>query len=266
MSKAMKTDIKNLDDIIFDKRNKDYGAYFLRKNYNTNVVRALFIALFLFSAVVSIPLIAGLMHFDQRLTNEVTLEMDANLLAKPPVKEELPELPEQKQQTEERVAVFTPPVVVTDTAEVTTEDFGELIEATKDGVINENEREGDIIVVENPKVKEVIETPVLEKAFTFVELMPTFKGGEKEMYAWLSNQIVYPVAAKETNIQGTVIVTFVVEKDGSITGVEVLRDIGGGCGEEALRVVKAMPKWNEGRQNNVPVRVQFTLPIKFVLE
>jgi len=261
----MKAEIQNFDDIVFDKRHQNYGAFFLRKNYIKNAVCALFSALFIFSGVITIALIEGRIQSNKILANEVTLEMDSTLLTKPPNKEELPELPEPQAQPEVRVPAFTPPIVVTDTSEVT-EDFGELIEATKDGFINENENEGKLIVIENPKETQVIEPEIIEKAFTFVELMPTFKGGEKEMYTWLSDQIVYPTAAKETNIQGTVIVTFVVEKDGSITGVEVLRDIGGGCGEEAVRVVKAMPKWNEGRQNNVPVRVQFTLPIKFVLQ
>ena len=260
----MKTDNQNLDSIVFDKRNQNYGAYFLRKTYNLNVVRALFFALTIFSGVITIIFIAGRQHSDKTIGTDVTLEMDPNLLAKPPEKQELPELPEQ-QVAEQRVPTFTPPIIVTDTTEVT-EDFGELIEATKDGVINENESEGPLVVIENPKEKEVIEPEIIEKAFTFVELMPEFKGGEKAMYSWLGKQIVYPQIAKETGIQGTVIVTFVVEKDGSITNVQILRDIGGGCGEEALRIVKAMPNWEEGRQNNVPVRVQFTLPIKFILE
>jgi len=260
----MKKDIQNLDDIIFDKRNQKYGAYYLRKIYAINVVRALFISVFLFSGAISIPLIAGLMHYNQILVNNTTLEMDSTLLTKPPDKQELPELPEQP-ASGERVQAFTPPIVVVDTEEVT-DNFSDLIEETKDGIINVNDKDVDLIIVEDTKVKDVIEAEPVEKPFTFVELMPSFIGGEKEMYSWMSAQIKYPEAAKETNIQGTVIVTFVVKKDGLITGVTVLKDIGGGCGEEAVRVVQAMPKWKEGRQNNVPVRVQFTLPIKFKLE
>ena len=97
-------------------------------------------------------------------------------------------------------------------------------------------------------------------------IMPSFFGGEDAMYKWLSETIKYPLQAKETGIKGTVYITFVVEKDGSITGAQLMRDIGGGCGEEALRVVSLMPKWREGRQSNKPVRVQFVLPIKFELE
>ena len=86
------------------------------------------------------------------------------------------------------------------------------------------------------------------------------------MYKWLAENIKYPQVAKETGISGTVIVTFVVEKDGSVTNAKILKGIGGGCDEEALRVVSAMPKWKAGKQNGVPVRVQFNLPIRFTLE
>ena len=83
---------------------------------------------------------------------------------------------------------------------------------------------------------------------------------------FISDNIVYPSMAKESNIQGTVYVTFVVEADGSITDVKVLRGLGGGCDEEAVRVVKMMPKWNAGKQSGKSVRVQFNLPIKFTLQ
>ncbi len=104
------------------------------------------------------------------------------------------------------------------------------------------------------------------KIFVVVESMPQFPGGEAKLYSYLSNNIEYPVIAKESGIQGRVFVTFVVEKDGSITDVKVLRGIGGGCDEEAVRVVQNMPKWNPGKQRGKSVRVQYNLPIKFTLE
>jgi protein TonB len=256
----MKTQIENLDDIVFDERNQNYGAYFLRRNYNKNVARALFFAVFLFSGIISIPLIAGLMHNEKKLTNGGIIEMDSTLVT-PPDKQDLPPIPDPPKPV--RVAAFTPPVIVTDPNEVTSE-MGDLMEGTKDGIIND--KDGEALIIEDSKDKEVIETSTVDKTFTIVEMMPSFKGGEEAMYSWLSENIKYPQVAKETGIQGTVVVTFVVEKDGSITGAQVLRDIGGGCGEEAIRVVKNMPKWKEGRQNNEPVRVQFNLPIKFTLE
>ena len=118
-----------------------------------------------------------------------------------------------------------------------------------------------IIAKDTSKVEIKNNSPVI----TIVDKMPSFKGGEKALYKWLGENIKYPQAAKETGISGTVIVTFIIEKDGSITGIKVLKDIGGGCGEEASRVIKLMPKWKAGKQKGVRVRVQFNLPIRFSL-
>lgn len=101
--------------------------------------------------------------------------------------------------------------------------------------------------------------------FTVVEDQPTFPGGDEARIRFLTNNIKYPQMARESSIQGTVYVTFVVERDGSVTDVRVLRGIGGGCDEEAIRVIKAMPKWVPGKQRGKPVRVQFNMPIKFTL-
>lgn len=113
-----------------------------------------------------------------------------------------------------------------------------------------------------------VEEEVVEEApiFTVVESMPEFKGGMAELYKYLSNNIKYPVMAKESGIQGKVYVTFVVERDGSITDVRVLRGIGGGCDEEAVRVVQSMPRWTPGKQRGKPVRVQYNLPVRFTLQ
>lgn len=116
-----------------------------------------------------------------------------------------------------------------------------------------------------PEVKE--EAPVNTKEiFVVVESMPSFPGGEQKLYEYLAQNLNYPVNARDAGIQGRVFVTFVVETDGSITDVRVLRGIGAGCDEEAVRVVKEMPKWIPGRQRGIPVRVQYNLPIKFVLQ
>ena len=98
-----------------------------------------------------------------------------------------------------------------------------------------------------------------------VEKMPEFPGGIAAMMHYFNKSIRYPLAAREQNIQGRVFLTFVVEMDGSITNVEVLRGIGGGCDEEAVRVVQEMPNWNPGIQNGKAVRVSFNLPVRFGL-
>lgn len=103
------------------------------------------------------------------------------------------------------------------------------------------------------------------KIFIVVEEEPQFKGGADALYEYLAKNMKYPKIAVESNIQGTVFVTFVIETDGSITDVKLLKGIGGGCDEEALRVVKNMPRWYPGKQRGVPVRVQYNLPVRFIL-
>lgn len=104
------------------------------------------------------------------------------------------------------------------------------------------------------------------EVFLVVEDMPTFPGGEKALMNYLSKNIHYPEKAKEAGIHGRVFVNFIVEPDGSIDHVKILRGIGGGCDLEAFNVVKNMPKWNPGKQKGKPVRVSFNLPIRFSLK
>lgn len=105
-----------------------------------------------------------------------------------------------------------------------------------------------------------------DAVFVVVEKSPEFPGGDDSLYAFIGRNIKYPEAAKKNKIEGRVFVTFVIEKDGQVSNAKILRDIGGGCGEEAIRVVKNMPKWKPGTQRGNPVRVQFNLPIMFQLE
>lgn len=105
-----------------------------------------------------------------------------------------------------------------------------------------------------------------EVIFTVVEDMPEYPGGKDAFYAYIGNNIRYPVKAKENGTSGTVYITYVVEKDGSISNVSVLRGIGDGCDEEGVRVVKGMPNWKPGKQRGKAVRVQYNLPIKFNLD
>jgi periplasmic protein TonB len=102
--------------------------------------------------------------------------------------------------------------------------------------------------------------------FSVVEVMPRFPGGEAELFKFLGSNLKYPDDAQDAGIAGVVYVTFVVEKDGSIGQARVLRGIGGGCDEEALRVVRSMPKWEPGMQRGKPVRVQYNLPFRFTLK
>jgi protein TonB len=110
-----------------------------------------------------------------------------------------------------------------------------------------------------------VEEPEEPDFFVVVEDMPEFPGGEAAMYNWLGKNIRYPQVAKENGIEGKVFVRFIVNENGKVQDAQVLRGIGGGCDEEALRVVKEMPSWKPGKQRGKPVRVQFTIPIHFQL-
>lgn len=122
-----------------------------------------------------------------------------------------------------------------------------------------------------PQQTETAQTEVTEntpegEVFQVVEVEPQFEGGLEALYKYLAENIKYPEQAKSDGIQGRVFVRFVIEADGSVTNAQVLRGIGGGCDEEALRVVEAMPKWTPGMQQGKPVRVQFNLPITFKIQ
>jgi periplasmic protein TonB len=109
------------------------------------------------------------------------------------------------------------------------------------------------------------EKDIVERPFTVVEQMPEFPGGEEKMLRFLMENIKYPETARENGISGSVYVTFVVGKNGVISDVKLLRGIGGGCDEEAIRVIKMMPHWVPGRQNGKSVAVLFNLPVNFKL-
>lgn len=146
-----------------------------------------------------------------------------------------------------------------------------LINIVQDDVVVEDDL---IIDAEATELTEIpTYTPVVSEEeevaeaeiFTVVEESPSFPGGDAARIKFLQENIKYPQIARESSIQGTVYVTFVVERSGKVTDVRVLRGIGGGCDEEAVRVIKAMPNWQPGKQRGKPVRVQFNMPIKFTL-
>lgn len=115
---------------------------------------------------------------------------------------------------------------------------------------------------EEPEVKDDIDN----KIYGVPQDEPCFPGGLPKLYQYLRNHINYPSQAHELNVQGKVFVSFVVEKDGSISNIEIQRGLGHGCDKEAIRVISNMPKWKPGRQMNIPVRTSFQLPISFILE
>ncbi|MBR1767072.1 MAG: energy transducer TonB [Bacteroidales bacterium] len=161
-----------------------------------------------------------------------------------------------------------PPPPPPEAPEVTTE--FEIVEDDKEV---ENKLVVNAEVTEETKNTEIVQVVIEEEEdetekqiFTVVENDPEFPGGMDALYKYLAQNIKYPDLARQNGITGKVYVTFVVERDGSIANPKVLRDIGGGCGAEAIRVVKSMPKWTPGKQRGKAVRVQFNLPVSFNLK
>ena len=184
-------------------------------------------------------------------------EIDPSLLRQTEVvEEEMVEITKQEEQKPQPVEVpkqTTQLEIVQDDVEV------EDIEINAD--VDQNE------VIEDYVPVEVEEEEVSEQEiFQIVEEMPAYPGGDQKLMEYVAKNIKYPQIARETGIQGRVFVGFVVEPDGSVSNVKVLRGIGGGCDEEAMRVVKSMPKWKPGKQRGKAVRVSYMLPVNFKLQ
>lgn len=139
------------------------------------------------------------------------------------------------------------------------------MDSAKEEISEPQEVTQEPIKPEVPEEVKTEETETKEETFLVVETMPMFPGGEKALYTYIGQHVTYPEKAKKEGTQGRVFVTFVVEKDGSITEVELMRGVSDELDQEALRVIKSMPKWKPGEQRGKAVRVQYRMPIKFAL-
>ena len=184
-------------------------------------------------------------EIDPSLLNR-TVEVDEEMV-------EITKQEEQKPQPVEMPKQTTQLEIVQDDVEV------EDIEINADVDQNEVIEEYVPVEVEEEEVQE-------QEIFQIVEEMPAYPGGDAKLMEYVAKNIKYPQIARETGIQGRVFVGFVVEPDGSVSNVKVLRGIGGGCDEEAMRVVKSMPKWKPGKQRGKAVRVSYMLPVNFKLQ
>ncbi|MEI2694578.1 MAG: TonB family protein [Saprospiraceae bacterium] len=262
----------SMDEIVFEGRNKSYGAYLLRKIYDDNMARSAILGILLFILGISMPMIIKMVKgwipekADKEIMKEVVLADAPPLDPKkppppPPPKVEPPPIKDQIK--------FVPPKVKKDEEVKEEEPPPPTIEEMKDKEIATETKEGDkdgidASLIEPPPP--VVEEKKEEEVFKFVEQMPAFPDGDAAMMKYIREHIRYPAIAKENGIEGTVVIQFVVTKDGDIQRVQVARGIGGGCDEEASRVVKSMPNWKPGKHNGKAVPVSFTLPIRFKLE
>lgn len=265
-----------LDDIVFADRNKAYGAFELRQGYRKDVTKATIIGAALFVLAMFTPSIINTLTAGKE-EEAPMVEVDLMKIPPPPIDpaEPPPPPPPPVEAPKVNTVKFLPPEVKKD-EEVPEEVPPPTVEEIKEAVVADKTVEGDpnaneIIVapeaVAAPSKGTVVEAaPEPEKVFTVVEQQPEFPGGTSEMYKYLSKNIKYPSAASRANVSGRVFMSFVVNTDGSIQDVSVLKGLGFGCDEEAIRVVKAMPKWKPGKQSGRAVRVKYNLPINFQLE
>ena len=264
-------------DLVFEGKNQAYGAYQLRKNTGIRNLKALAV---MFAAFL---IIAGIVYAKVSIENYIAsknaaIEADVELQSlaeKKEIKEEKKDEPEVEKIEVERVkssVAFTVPEIKKD------EEVKEDQEMkSQDDLAETNTAIGAFTVEGNDETAEVkhVEEKIAEpepvkeeetKVFDVVEQMPSFPGGPSALMQYLSSNIKYPVVAEENGVQGRVVCTFVVEKDGSITDVRVIKSVDPSLDKEAVRVVKGMPKWIPGKQNGSAVRVKYTVPVTFRLQ
>ncbi len=265
-------------DILFADRNKAYGAYKLRREYPSYLGRALGLGLLLIILFFAVPFITSMVS-DALTQKDKQIDVVAELGPPPdidpnnPPPPPPPPPPTPPPPTRSTVQ-FVPPIVKKDedVADEEPPTVEEVIETKADvgADTKKGNDEAPPAIDENPTELAVIEAPkvVEEKTYDMVDIQkpPSFPGGEAELLKFLPQNIKYPPLARENNIQGVVALTFVISKDGSVRDVNIVKDIGGGCGKEAVRVVQTMPKWVPGEANGNPVKVRFTLPVRFKLE
>ena len=270
-------------DMVFAGKNKEYGAYQLRKGTSGRNIKALLIL------IIAAALVGGFLAWkviEQKQAEEQQAYMEAMELAKlqeqakKEKKKPEPIKPKVEQKKEIPVAretqKFTAPVIKKDELvkeENQVKQMDQLDDKVavgtenKEGVKDRNvEAVRNDIAVAAPPPPPAPKPEVANKVFDVVEEMPSFPGGQGALMAFLSSNIKYPVVAQENGVQGRVIVGFVVEKDGSISDVKVMRSVDPSLDREAQRVVKAMHKWKPGKQNGSAVRVKYTVPVVFRLQ
>lgn len=281
MAKDVDLSSKEWTDLVFEGKNKEFGAYTLRgesvHRHNVAVISVL--------SVLAV-IIALLIMYMNGVFERAEENIDANagqeivtIAATDDIEEEeeeqqidLPE-PEEVQAEEEVTATqaVTELVLVTEVEkDKEVKDVTEVLDNTAQ--LGASDHEGTEDVRKEVVKKEVVEEPVVVPKeegpvnIAMVEQKPTFPGGEAAMYKWLGDNINYPAAASEEGVQGKVTVQFIVEKDGRISNVHVVRGKHPALDAEAKRVVSKMPKWTPGRNNGQPVRVTFNLPVTFRLK
>lgn len=286
MAKDVDLSSKEWTDIIFDGKNKEFGAYQLRRNSDKRHNRAVLTTLIGLIVILVGAYFLG-MYNDFRAKQheaelQAQLEQQLAQMAEEVPEEEAPEeeiqaveAPEQEQALPEEIlnTIKDTEIQIAADNEVTEDitskdDVAESTAAA--GATTFDQGTDNLEVVRTHKDEIIVEEkkpePKKEEIFTAVEQMPQFPGGEAELMKYVANHIKYPTMAAENNIQGRVVVKFVVKKDGSVSEVQVLRGKDPDLDKEAVRVVRTLPKFIPGKMNGQAVSVWFTLPINFKLQ
>ena len=286
MAKDVDLSSKEWTDIIFDGKNKEFGAYQLRRNSDKRHNRAVLATLIGLIVILVGAYFLGM--YDDFRAKQHEAELQAQLeqqlaqMAEEVPEEEAPEeeiqaveAPEQEQALPEEIlnTIKDTEIQVAADNEVTEDitskdDVAESTAAA--GATTFDQGTDNLEVVRTHKDEIIVEEkkpePKKEEIFAAVEQMPQFPGGEAELMKYVTNHIKYPTMAAENNIQGRVVVKFVVKKDGSVGEVQVLRGKDPDLDKEAVRVVRTLPKFIPGKMNGQAVSVWFTLPINFKLQ
>ena len=267
-------------DMVFDGKNKSYGAFQLRKGTSGRNIKSLIIL------VIAAALVGGFLAWkviEQKQAEQQAAYMEAlelSKLQKEAKKQEKKEVVKPKVEPKKEIPVarqtqkFTAPVIKKDELvkeENQIKQMDKLDDKVAVGTENhEGTKDRNVEAVRNDIA---VNTPppapkeeVTNKVFDVVEVMPSFPGGQGALMSYLNSHTKYPVVAQENGVKGRVTVSFVVERDGSITDVHVVRSVDPSLDREAARVVSTMPNWQPGKQNGSAVRVKFNVPVQFKLQ
>lgn len=284
MAKDVDLSSREWTDLIFQGKNKEFGAYELRsKSAKRHNIAMLAVIVFIAAVVIISALASALekgetdeyMATEQEVVYDATNEDQEDEEIEDEVIQEFEE-PEVEEVIPEEIlnTVQNTEIIIAKDEDVSEEDQVKTQEELQEtetafGSTTFDQGTDDVTVVREHKDEVVVEekkpAPAPEQIFTAVEEPPTFPGGVEAMYAYMKKNLRYPEMAAQNNIQGRVIVQFVVEKDGSIGEVKVARGRDQDLDKEAVRMVKSMPKFIPGRMNGQSVRVWFTLPVNFTL-
>lgn len=253
------------EDIVFENRNKDYGAYVNRTAYSKTVVIASLITLLVMVFVLAFPAIKEFFSGgDDVVDNSKLKQTTISLDQPPPISPNQPPPPDVRIPPPVKTIIKFLPPKVTDKEVVEEEEMPTIEEIKQNETGTENVEGTGEVIFEEPVEEAKGEDP--NKVFLVVEQPPEFEGGNEAMHKFVAKNTKYPASARRMNTEGTVFVGFVIDADGKVSEAAIIKGISADCDKEALRVIQMMPRWRPGKQSGRPVRVKFVYPIKFKLD